>query len=153
MHQVTVHRHRKWLSVLAVPAAGLLAATSAAWACTGTQNIATKIVVPISKSGGPGTLIKAKSAESPLMPVGWKFDLIFADSAHLNLDPECHHAQVPRIGGPTISVAGVAPNTGRIPKTIGTVPALTPTGQAAVCFAKTKNYGTLNTLPDFFTVL
>ncbi|HEX2699323.1 MAG TPA: hypothetical protein VHM89_03865 [Acidimicrobiales bacterium] len=139
-----------WVSAAAVLAVGVLAA-SGAFACTGTQNIPTKIVKPLSKSGPSGTLIKAKAPQSSLMPVGWKFDLLFADSAHLAVDQECHHSGVP-IGGPTTSTAGTVANTGKIPGTTGNVPALTPVGQAAVCFARTGNYGALNTLPDFFTV-
>ena len=158
---ITTRGHRRWVLPVAVPAVGVLAAASAALACTGTVNVATVIKQvngqPVSssnpKAGPPGTQFKAKSQQSSQIPTNRVFDLLFVNSSQLNADPACHHSPAPALAQKT-SVAGTQAGMGYIPKTAGTVPALTPTGQAAVCFALAprSNYGLLNTLPDFFTV-
>lgn len=152
---------RRWLVPVAMPALGLLVAASAALACTGTVNVATVIKQvngqPVSssnpKAGPPGTQFKAKTQQSTAIPRGRVFDMLFVNSSQLEADPSCHHSPAPALASNT-SVAGTQAGMNFIPKTPGTVPALTPTGQAAVCFALAprSNYGALNTLPDFFTV-
>ena len=132
-------RRRMMVPVMAV--AGLLAAASAAWACTVSGGSATYV----GPNHGPaGTSFTASASGAPTF--NQKYVLKFADAAVLSTTGNTCRVNGVKVGGPTVSNGW-----GYVANTAGIVPVAAVQGNGQVCFVQKLNNVNATT-PALFTV-